>query len=441
MSTVATTKKKNAKKTQSRFERLWQKANRQKKENEVLKTSLDELVQRFQKEVIPYEKALAESRKPLAIRLLGLGQRKSMTQWERRTLHSWIMEIFEDLGEFGLIDEDLMNHMARYDAFRMGIELEDGEAPYEELGNILRQQQEEERVLREEASRRYQEQTQKERDDMLKRGQADIDRKLDKALGPRPDMTQSKTGDLWEDDLSEAVSKEQVEYDKKREQLRAEMMNELQEDISLVFDNDEDEDLEDLLDFDLDEFLDEHAEKFFHERAPGSDAAAKKAEDPLSSDTFQRLFRATAAKLHPDREQDPTLRDKKQNLMAGLLKARKRGDIITIIDLYKTWVDDTSTLSKSDEKALHSALEQWVYTLEAEADEIITESPMHNHVFHEYYSRSKRTVDRALKERVATLDRAVESSQMLSVSITSLKSLKPWLEDRFERERWSLGYF
>jgi hypothetical protein len=444
MSNVVSVKKKKPR--QSKFERLWQRATRLKADNDALKSSLDQLILRVQQEVIPYEKALAESQKPLGIKLLTLGQRKTMTNWERETLHEWVGEVFEDLRDFNLIDEDWLNHMARYDAFRMGIELEEGEAPYEALSKKMQQFEEEARARQEEEARAYQEQEQEAREAYFRDGTKKIEMKLDRVLGPRPETTQSQTDDLWKDELDEAISQEQVAYDARREALRAQMLEELNEDIALIFDDqdDDDDDFDNLDDIDdLDAFLNEQAEKIFNsfKREGDNEVAENPAgkDNPLTTDTFQRLFRATAAKLHPDREPDPALRDKKQQLMASLLKARKRGDIITIIDLYKTWVGDQNSLSQTDEKALHSALEQWVSTLEAEKHEIIAESPMHFHVYNEYHHRSKRKVDQSLKKRIDALERAVVANQRLGGSITSLKSLKPWLEQRFEQTRWGFN--
>jgi hypothetical protein len=80
----------------------------------------------------------------------------------------------------------------------------------------------------------------------------------------------------------------------------------------------------------------------------------------ITNQIFQRLFRSTAAKLHPDREPDPALRDVKQGLMSDLLKARKTGDVMTILELYQEYVDREQIFSKADEKQLITALEHQI---------------------------------------------------------------------------------
>ena len=70
------------------------------------------------------------------------------------------------------------------------------------------------------------------------------------------------------------------------------------------------------------------------------------------------MFRATAARLHPDREPDPEKRLEKQKLMADLLKARKKGDLLTVFKMYQQHTDNPESFSKADEKQLIEALEK-----------------------------------------------------------------------------------
>ena len=63
----------------------------------------------------------------------------------------------------------------------------------------------------------------------------------------------------------------------------------------------------------------------------------------ITNQVFQRLFRITANKLHPDRELDPALRKVKQGLMSDLLTARKKSDVMTILALYQEHVDGQET--------------------------------------------------------------------------------------------------
>lgn len=427
---------KRVKKKRTKTERLWQQAARLRQSNDHLKAALDNLVLQIQREIVPQEKALAESQIPLGIKLLKLGQRKSLTNRERDTLHGWVMELFEDLQAFDLIDNDLRNHLARYDAFRLGLDLDESEEPHVALNQLVEQQALEAQRQREIEAQQQAEADQHERAQMLDQGKQKIEQALDSVLGPRPEHEADKTDDLFADELKEEIVLEQQLYDQQRKALREEMLADLYEDIDLLFD--ENDDILDAEEFER--LFEEHLRGTQHNDAYTPTDRTDKQHSPMDDSTLQKLFRATAAKLHPDRERDPALRDQKQRLMVSLLKARKRGDIVTIIELYNTWVGSGDVLSDGDQQALYAALEHWLVMLEREKQQIISESPIHFHAYHEYYDQSQRMTDRAIRQRINAISRGVEANQKLSAAITTIKSLKPWLSDRYEQGRWALGY-
>jgi len=87
---TASRNKPKAKRKQSRFQKLTEKADRLKRQNERLKSRLDELLEFADQKIRPLEKEAAEADLPLLRKLLTLGQRKSMTQWQRGVLDDWI---------------------------------------------------------------------------------------------------------------------------------------------------------------------------------------------------------------------------------------------------------------------------------------------------------------------------------------------------------------
>lgn len=75
----------NRKKT-SKFQKLWQSAERHKARNARFRQQLDAVVERVQSEVFPTDLATVRAAKPLLHKLLTLGQRKSLAQWQRAEL-------------------------------------------------------------------------------------------------------------------------------------------------------------------------------------------------------------------------------------------------------------------------------------------------------------------------------------------------------------------
>ena len=94
------------------------------------------------------------------------------------------------------------------------------------------------------------------------------------------------------------------------------------------------------------------------------DEKIKKSEKSLS---VNRLFRQLAKVLHPDREQDETLKAEKHLLMSQCLEARQNKDIDTLLKLYCEHVGDLpDELSDTSHKELISALELQLKLLQRE---------------------------------------------------------------------------
>ena len=433
MSQVITTTK--TRKKQSAFEKLWVRAIKQKKSNEKLKVKLAEITDRMRTTILPKEIEIAKTQTPLLQKLLKLGQRKSMTNWERNTLDDWIGSILEDFQQLNLIDNDLRDHLARYDAFRMGIELEDETIPpHKQFVEIIQKAEREAQEEREREQQTMLDQLDTIREQMINEANAKIEILLDQALGKRPVITENPTADLWEDDLSSMHAAELATYDEKRESLRktlfADKLEQIEKDLRLLKGEPADDDfdfpdLEELLDSDFDD------ERFSYQHR--DEQRTENRTDPaLSNDTFQHLFRATAAKLHPDREPDPDIRLEKQKLMASLLKARKSGDLLTVLDLYETWVGEHEGFSKTDKKTLEATLHKWLEKLEDEHEEIIMETPLHFRAYRNFHHASQKRTDKAFADHFLELQETSEVIDTVTTEITSLKTLKPWLASRYD---------
>lgn len=427
---------KKSRKKQSTFEKLWARAAKLRAQNARFTADLDAVVARMENTILPREVELARQQIPLLQKLLTLGQRKSMTNWERETLDDWIRELVEITQVHGLFNEELMDDVARYDAFRIGVTLEDDSIPpHKQFVEIIRQAEEEraEAVKREQEER--QQNSEKLKEMLISEAEHEINRKLDAMLGPEPAKQEkhSLTEDLWADEL-EVEQERQVEaYHIRRAALYEQMMADRLAEIDAVFSEDFTTDEDDEFNFDDFDFADFDADPDFgsHSRSPDSaPAAGKKAA--LSNETFQRLFRATAGKLHPDREPDSEVRKEKQRLMANLLKARKKGDVMTILEMYETYVGEHEGFSKADQKSLIDSLKQMIEELEDQKEEIAFQSPLHATAYHAFYHQSRKKIDAAFVERLNDMKAQQKIIAQLIRTITSLKSLKPQLAARYD---------
>ena len=429
---TATGKSSKSKQKKSRFQKLWDKADRLQRQNEQLKSRLDGLVERTEQKVRPVEKEAAESDVPLLRKLLTMGQRKSLAKWERQVLDEWIKELITDMHLFGIADSELMDDIARYDAFRLGVELDesgDGESgtPYEQLSVHIQNMQHESEA----AAERQRTETEAEFDSLKETMEDLIESILDERLGPPPstDTPQSGTPDIFQSELDAELKKQADDYQARRDALREEIMNDLNEDMqdefgASLFDDDFAEDPFTNPDFGFD---DEYQD------AGNNGSVAPK----IDNQTFHKMFRATAAKLHPDREPDPQKRLEKQKLMADLLKARKKGDLLTVFKMYQQHTNNAESFSKADEKQLTEALSQHIEQLEEEKEGIIFQSPTHYSVYQRFYHASRKKQDQKIEQHIREVRKNISESARCFKTIKSLKTLKPWLEARYESFHFS----
>jgi len=406
------TARKKTRKKPSEFQKLWAKAEKLKQKNARFREHLDKIIQRIQTEIRPAEEKAAQQHIPLLKCLITLGQRKSLTQWQRQTLDDWIREILEPLQHTSHLSSELKEDISRYEAFRLGIELdEDAPTPMAEQLRIHIEHEdtrlEEERKARNEAWRT----------DVF----GEVENILNQALGPEPPLPEDvdkDTGDLFQDELRQEQQRVYEAYHTIRDTARKELLEEMLEN-SAPWDSDEEGD-----------FFDSDFEPF------GTDDSFSKEPDDntpaISNTVFKQLFRSTAAVLHPDREHDPDMREIKHRLMTRLLNARKQGDVMTIIQMHQQHAGNGNALSKADEKQLIKTLKAQVDELQQEREIYNFESPLHRMAYELFYYPGTRKTEQAFNQHLWQLETAASEAQSLSERIKTLKTLKPHLEQRYE---------
>jgi len=115
---------KNASKPKTRFQKLWDEAERVKKQNLELEESLDKLVQRMETEVGPIELELGHAMRAQIDKLIVFAGRKSLSQWQIHVLDEWIITTMDFLHSMGLVDEALTNNLAQLHAKSLGIDID-----------------------------------------------------------------------------------------------------------------------------------------------------------------------------------------------------------------------------------------------------------------------------------------------------------------------------
>ena len=409
--TRLTARKKNRKKP-SEFQKFWTKAEKLKQQNARFRGQLDKIIQRIQTEVRPAEEKAALQHIPLLKCLITLGQRKSLTQWQRQTLDDWIQEILEPLQHTSHLDSELEEDISRYEAFRLGIELD--ECTPTPVAEQLRMHIERENAQLEEER--------KARDEAWHADVFDIiENILNQTLGPEPPLPEevdNDTGDFFQDELQQEWQRVYEAYHKIRDAARKKLLAEILENSAPWAKDDENN----FFDSDFDPFATDDP----FPKEPDDNTPA------ISNTVFKKLFRSTAAVLHPDREHDPDMREIKHRLMTKLLNARKQGDVMTMIQMHQKHAGDGNALSKADEKQLIKALKAQVDELQQERETYSFESPLHRMAYELFYYPSTKKTEQAFKQHLRQLETAASEALSLSQSIKTLKALKPHLEQRYD---------
>jgi len=108
----------------TRFQNLWNEAERLKRDNIELETALDQLVLRIKNAVEPIEMDMGRAMRVQIDKLILFGARQSLPPWQMHVLDDWIMSSMDDLQSLGLVDDALNDAIATLQAQTLGFEID-----------------------------------------------------------------------------------------------------------------------------------------------------------------------------------------------------------------------------------------------------------------------------------------------------------------------------
>lgn len=82
--------------------------------------------------------------------------------------------------------------------------------------------------------------------------------------------------------------------------------------------------------------------------SPDENASTSTIREIFRGSQLSKIYRQIARIVHPDREQDPLKKEEKHRLMQQLVKARKEGDVVTLVTMYGEFVPDGDILLDSE---------------------------------------------------------------------------------------------
>lgn len=191
---------------------------------------------------------------------------------------------------------------------------------------------------------------------------------------------------------------------------------ELDEDVSGEFFDDAEED----------ELIEEYA------RAERQDA-----NELFNATTLNKMFRQLSKVLHPDLEQDETLKQHKHELMAQLLNARDKHDVGTIMALYSEHIGGSGAqFAPEDFPRLTVLLKKQLRALQLEKQEIAYRAGPAGLVYHRFHHKNPARQKTLLMQReaeIASFRRQTQESLRLNTSVKNLKVfLNEWADHNLD---------
>ncbi|MEM5550905.1 hypothetical protein WNY63_09200 [Pseudoalteromonas neustonica] len=365
----------------SELERLWQRIDKHTKRNANFEIKKSTLFNQFKEQVEPHEHHQARMMAEQIIHLSKFIQRKSLTIEQRNELVDWINEDLEYLSGHPFI----------------------GELEIEKVTQI------------------FQSHLSKHNHDTVNA----IDSSQLNLL--RTMLQQDFPGlELTDEDLREIAVNPQKLYQHLDEQGFGE--DEESDDDAFNPGNAHAEQ-----DEDWDDFFDQF-ERFDRDEIKQQKTDAK-LEKLFKSSQLNKMYKRLAAKLHPDKEPDPTKKAEKHELMQQLGQARKAKDGFTLLQLYITHFDDDVDFDEETKANLIPLLQNKIVELNKLHRQQKEGNDPHSLVWRKFNGRSKAQIKHNFTNHIAALNSECEEISERLGYCTTVKLLKEELNDRIINKR------
>ena len=146
--------------------------------------------------------------------------------------------------------------------------------------------------------------------------------------------------------------------------------------------------------------------------------------------------------LHPDREQDESLRAEKHELMSQCLKARQEKDINALLSLYCEHVGELpDDLNNDSHSELISALETQLKELQAELRHKRFGDPLQSMIVERYSSSDTSESERRIQSHAHSLDAETSQTRELVEQLEEHDGLLDALDERrsVEQDRMAIN--
>lgn len=151
----------------------------------------------------------------------------------------------------------------------------------------------------------------------------------------------------------------------------------------------------------------------------------------LKKSSINTLFRRLARLLHPDREQDESLKAQRHDQMSQLIQAREHNDLFTLFNLYQEHTGEFPLESLSgDSDQVLELLKAHTQELREQQETVIYADPVRGRLYDLFYDNKPNMRKRKLQRYLVELRELIANERGITRSIRSIATLKPYLEER-----------
>ncbi|NQZ07035.1 MAG: hypothetical protein HRT35_07730 [Algicola sp.] len=362
----------------SPFAKKWAQIEKKQKRNDNFKVKLEALYARFQNDILPIEQQWCESMAQQIRHLMPFLKRKSLAKWQREELQMWIEETLDDVCGNPFCPPDLMQVLRTQYNDAMGAMF-------------------------------------------VKRDEEDID-------------------ELEIEELREFV--EEFFLSEKQfsdEQLAAFLCDpaSLQQ-LMTAFMEEKAQDAEDEYDEENQGFFGQNNphdddEFEFEQHQQSSPSRADKLKSMFNASEINKIYKALANRLHPDKEINPQLKAYKSELMGQLAKAKKDNDAFTIIQMYQQHMPEkASEFSPDMSQSMVQLLNVKLHELDAEMTRLKMRDGMPSMIWQKFGAPGKNKIEQKISAHIKGLRGSQRSIAKFIKGVTTVKIMKDCLAERYD---------
>lgn len=378
----------------SPFARKWAAIEKKQKRNKSYQSKIDSLYVSFQTEILPEEVRFCQAIASEARHLMTFIKRKSFTIWQQKELINWIENRLDVLDNHpfcppqlaGELREEYIEELVNKGQIS-GQNVEVGDAEIEEMRIVA--------------------------DDLFGGHKSFSDEEL-AAFIRDPALLRQKINDFFDaQDSDEREQEQEHEDDLGDEQFFDEFFNQQQKNA------------EDFSGHDTDE-----------------DRKRNKLKSLFKASELNKLYKALANRLHPDKEKNQALKAHKSELMSQLAQAKKNKDAFTIISMYQQYIPDNNLeLDSEISETLFSLLNEKLNELDSEYAQIKTPGGLAGMVWQRFGEKTKKAMKHNLALHLSDLEQSQQQITLLLAQTKTVKVLKQQLAERYEQSQFQRSPF